>query len=71
MWSERCGETFMNSKKAIAIKPILKLPDFELQFEVHNDVSDKSIGGVLVQEGHPMALKSQKLNNVEQIYSED
>ena len=53
VWSEWCDEAFQNLKNAIASEPILKLPDFELPFEVHTDASDKAIGGILVQEGHP------------------
>ena len=45
------------------------MPDFELPFEVHTDASDKAIGGVLVQEGHPVAFESRKLNVAEQRYS--
>ena len=69
VWSERCDEAFQNLKNAIASEPILKLPDFELPFEVHTDASDKFIGGMLLQEVHLVAFKSQKLNDVEQIYS--
>ncbi|XP_010317466.2 uncharacterized protein [Solanum lycopersicum] len=54
---------------AIASEPILKFPDFVLPFEVHTDASHKEIGGILVQEGHPVAFKSRKLNNDEQLYS--
>ncbi|KAJ8899074.1 hypothetical protein K2173_010227 [Erythroxylum novogranatense] len=35
----------------------------------HTDASDKAIGGVLVQEGHPVAFESRKLNGAEQRYS--
>lgn len=52
-------------KEAIASEPILKLPDFE----VHTDASDKAVGGVLLQEGHPVAFESRKLNDAEQRYS--
>ncbi|XP_015086935.1 uncharacterized protein LOC107030041 [Solanum pennellii] len=69
VWSERCDEAFQNLKEAIASEPILKLPDFELPFEVHTDASDKAIVGVLVQEGHPVAFESRKLNDAEQRYS--
>ncbi|WMV25448.1 hypothetical protein MTR67_018833 [Solanum verrucosum] len=34
VWSVRCQEAFQNLKEAIASEPILKLPDFELPFEV-------------------------------------
>ena len=69
VWSEQCEKAFQNLKNAIASEPILKLPDFELLFEVHTDASDKAIGGVLVQEGHPVAFESRKLNDAEQRYS--
>uniref|UniRef100_A0A3Q7GPT9 Reverse transcriptase/retrotransposon-derived protein RNase H-like domain-containing protein n=1 Tax=Solanum lycopersicum TaxID=4081 RepID=A0A3Q7GPT9_SOLLC len=45
VWSKQCEEAFQNLKNAIASEPILKLPDFELPFEVHTDASDKAIGG--------------------------
>ena len=66
LWSEQCDEAFHNLKEPIAFEQILKLPDFELPFEVHTDASDKAIGGVLVQEGHPVTFESRKLNDAEQ-----
>lgn len=45
------------------------LPDFDLPFEVHTDASDYAVGGVLVQEDHPVAFESRKLNPAEQRYS--
>ncbi|XP_069154361.1 uncharacterized mitochondrial protein AtMg00860-like [Solanum lycopersicum] len=59
VWSERCDEAIRNLKNAIASEPILKLPDFELPFQVHPDASDKAVGGVLVQEDHPVAFESR------------
>ncbi|XP_061956833.1 uncharacterized protein LOC133678522 [Populus nigra] len=38
-------------------------------FEVHTGASDKAVGGVLVQEGHPVAFESRKLSEAEQKYS--
>ena len=53
----------------VAREPVLRCPDFDVPFEVHMDASDKAIGGVLVQEGHPVAFESCKLNNAEKKYS--
>ncbi|ERM98090.1 hypothetical protein AMTR_s02650p00002200 [Amborella trichopoda] len=39
-----------------------QLPDHTKPKEVHTDASDYAIGGVLVQEGHPIAYESRKLN---------
>ena len=48
---------------------MLRLPDLDLPFEVQIDASDRALGGVLVQEGHPVAFENRKLNNAEQRYS--
>ena len=56
-------------KKTISTEPVLHLPDLDLPFEVQMDASDRALGGVLVQEGHPVAFESRKLNGAEQKYS--
>ena len=53
----------------ITSKPVLRLPDLELPFEVHTDASDKALVGVLVQEGHPVAFESRKLDASKQRYN--
>ncbi len=45
--------------------PMLKLPDFDKDFEIHFDASNFVIGGVLVQDGRPMAFENNKLNETE------
>jgi hypothetical protein len=41
------------------------LPDFDKDFEIHSDASDFAIGGVLVQDGRPVAFESKKLSEME------
>ena len=48
---------------------VLMLPDFTKTFEIHTDVSDFAIGGVLMQEKHPIAFESRKLNEAERRYT--
>ena len=60
---------FEGLKEAISTELVLRLPDLDLPFEVQTNASNRALGGVLVQEGHPMAFESRKLNNVEQRYS--
>jgi hypothetical protein len=45
---------------------VLRLPNFDKDFEIHSDALDFEIGGVLVQEGRPMAFESKKLSETEQ-----
>ena len=60
---------FESLKQAIFKEPMLRLPNLDLPFKVKTDASDKTLGGVLVQEGHPVEFESRKLNGVEQRYS--
>lgn len=69
VWSTECQEAFDKLKHAVASEPVLRLPDFELPFEVHTDASDRALGGVLVQDVPPVAFESRKLKEEEQRYS--
>ncbi|KAG6468526.1 hypothetical protein ZIOFF_073214 [Zingiber officinale] len=68
-WLDSCKEEFVKLKMAIASELVLRLSDLELPFEVHTNASNKAIGGMLVQEGHPVAFESRKLNVAEQKHS--
>ena len=47
---------------------MLALPDFTRPFEVQCDASDNAVGGVLMQDGHPVAYESRKLQDRERNY---
>jgi hypothetical protein len=64
-WEEACGEAFETLKGILVKAPVLKLPDFDKEFEIHSDASDFAIGGVLVQEGRLVAFESKKLSETE------
>lgn len=68
-WTPRCAEAFEDLKRAVTEEPVLRLPDCRQPFEVHTDASDFAIGGVLMQEGHPIAYESRKLNDTERRYT--
>jgi hypothetical protein len=68
-WSKKCQEAFEDLKKAVTEEPVLGLPDHTKPYEIHTDASDFAIGGVLMQEGHPIAYESRKLNDTERRYT--
>ncbi|KAE8687867.1 Detected protein of unknown function [Hibiscus syriacus] len=68
-WSTECQEAFEKIKEAMVNEPVLVLPDYTKSFVVFTDASDVAIGGVLMQEGHPVAYESRKLNETERRYS--
>ncbi len=45
---------------------VLKLPNFDKDFEIHSNASDFAIKGVLVQDGGPVACESKKLSETEE-----
>ncbi len=61
-WEEVCDEAFETLKGILVKAPVLKLPDFDKDFEIHFNASDFAMGGVLVQEGRLVSFESKKLS---------
>lgn len=55
VWTPTTEQDFQALKTALITSPVLALPNFELPFVVETDTSDKGIGAVLQQNGHPIA----------------
>ena len=54
----------------LAAAPILAIVDPQKPFVVETDAkSAKAVGVVLIQDGHPVAYESKKLNRAQQNYS--
>ncbi|KAM7520835.1 hypothetical protein LguiB_019797 [Lonicera macranthoides] len=68
-WSVGCQAAFSSLKKAMSEDSVLALPDVTKPFEVYTDALDVALGGVLMQESHPVAYESRKLNDTERRYS--
>jgi len=70
-WNARCDSAFQTLKRALTTAPVLVLPDFDKPFEVVTDAcqTPPAVGGVLLQEGRPVAFYSRKLSGPELNYS--
>jgi hypothetical protein len=55
-------------KQKLTEAPLLRTPDGSLPYEDVTDASDLGLGGVLLQEGQPVAFESGKLNGAELNY---
>ena len=73
LWGEKEQAAFDSLKRALCQAPVMRLPDFLKEFELHCDASGLAIGACLMQrdeEGrpHPIAYYSRKLRDAELNY---
>ena len=68
LWDENAQKAFELVKSKIANDALLALPNFLKPFDVHADSSVYQLGGVVSQEGRPIAFFSKKLNAVQKNY---
>ncbi|KAK1680771.1 hypothetical protein QYE76_041619 [Lolium multiflorum] len=69
VWGDAQQEAFMILKDKLTHAPLLQLPDFNKTFELECDASGIGLGGVLLQEGKPVAYFSEKLSGPSLNYS--
>ena len=62
VWGKAQQHAFDELKKRLTEAPLLVLPDFSKTFEIECDASGIGIGGVLMQNGRPVAYFSEKLD---------
>jgi hypothetical protein len=62
VWGAAQDHEFDELKCLLTSAPLHALPDFSKQFEVECDASSIGIGGILMQEGRPIAYFSEKLS---------
>ena len=61
-WGKAQEHAFHVLKDKLTHAPLLQLPDFNKTFELECDASGIGLGGVLLQEGKPVAYFSEKLS---------
>ncbi len=64
-WDKVCGKTFETLKGILVKVPMLKLPNFDKDFEIHYNASNFAITRVLVQDGRLVAFENKKLSETE------
>ena len=62
VWGKVQENSFNMLKDKLTHAPLLQLPDFNKTFELECDASGIGLGGVLLQEGKPVAYFSEKLS---------
>ncbi|MCO5557221.1 hypothetical protein L7F22_010781 [Adiantum nelumboides] len=67
-WKAEHEASFLELNGYLVSSPILKLLDFSKELEVVTDASGLALGGVLTQEGRPVAYNSRKLRDHERNY---
>ena len=69
VWGTSLEEAFTVLKDKLTHAPLLQLPDFNKTFELECDASGIGLGGVLLQDGKPVAYFSEKLSGPSLNYS--
>ncbi|RVW95570.1 Retrovirus-related Pol polyprotein from transposon 17.6 [Vitis vinifera] len=73
IWDERCQNNFDQLKKFLTTTPIVRVPNWQLPFELMCDASDFAIGAVLGQreDGKPYVIyyASKTLNEAQRNYT--
>lgn len=72
-WNADCQKAFDSIQRILTSKPVLILPNFDSEFILRTDASNKGFGAVLLQDSnglyHPICYISRKLLEREQNYS--
>jgi len=61
-WGKPQENSFNMFRYNLTHAPLLRLPDFSKTFELESDASGVGLGGVLLQDGKPVAYFSEKLS---------
>lgn len=68
-WNDQLDQAFKSLKDVVASETLLSYPDWTKPFDLHADASDYQLGGVLSQEGRPIAFFSRRLSAAQRNYT--
>jgi hypothetical protein len=68
-WGKEQQKAFDEMKQKVSKETLLAFPEFEKEFYVYTDASNKQLGAVTMQEGKPLAFYSRKLNSAQTRYT--
>lgn len=68
-WDDEIDKCFEKLKEVMSTTPVLAAPDFSKSFVVKCDASGFGIRAVLMQNNHPIAFESRKINKQEGLKS--
>lgn len=69
VWTSEQESSFQTLKTALVTAPVLALPNLQNPLLIETDASNKGIGAVIQQDGHPMAYVSKALGPKNQALS--
>lgn len=68
-WIDKQQQSFDKLKRILTTAPVLAIFDPEVPVELHTDACKIGIAGVLIQNSHPVAYFSKRLNQHQENYS--
>jgi hypothetical protein len=66
---DRLEQDQFNFGWAVSQETLLAFPDFEKEFHVYTDASNKQLGAVIMQEVKPLDFYSRKINSAQTRYT--
>ena len=68
-WGQAEHKVFLEAKRILSKKALLSFPDFNKQFHLYSDASDRQLGVTVVQDGKPLGFYTRKWNPAQKNYT--